>query len=254
MGGAILRAVLDSGSFPPERVHISSPVPAELAPFAGRGCVTGSDNRSTVRSSDLILLTVRPGQIKAVLEEIAPGTGGKCLLSIAAGASVAHIKEFLPDTAFVLRAMPNIPLAYGRGVTVLANPPDGVPERFADAAKTVFQSGGIVEVLDESLIDAATALGGSGVAYYFRMASVMSRWAADNGIHGQTAMRIILQGMTGAHAMLEKSGNTPAGLASSVATPGGMTEAAFRAFDKEGFDQALAAGMDACRDRARELM
>jgi pyrroline-5-carboxylate reductase len=253
MGGAILRAVLDGGLVPPERVHISSPVPEELEPFAAAGCGTSPGNLETARFSDLILLAVRPAQVKTVIAEIAAETAGKCVLSIAAGVSIASIKEMLPQSASVLRAMPSLPVAYGLGATVMAAPHD-TPVRFVAMANAIFECGGTVETIEEDCINAATALGGSAVAYFFRMASIMQVWAEENGISSDTALRIAAQTMRGGAEMLTKSGKTPKELADSVAVPGGMTEAAFRAFDREGFDRALKAGMESCRNRGIELV
>jgi pyrroline-5-carboxylate reductase len=177
----------------------------------------------------------------------------KCLLSICAGVTTASIKALLPPTAHVLRVMPNLPLAHGLGATVMASPTD-VPSEFVKAAKALFECGGIVEILDESLINAATALGGSAVAYFFRMAGVMTDWAAENGIPASAALRIVSQTMAGGSKMLKGPEKSPKDLANSVAVPGGTTEAAFQAFDREGFDKALKAGMDACRDRGIELV
>jgi pyrroline-5-carboxylate reductase len=253
MGSAILRAVLDLGLYSPDRVHISSPVHPELELFACRGCRTGSDNRQTVRDASVILLAVRPHQISPVLEEVAGVAEGKCFISIAAGVTVASIKKGLPQNSFVLRVMPNLPLAYGLGATVMAAP-EGVPERFVEAAKAIFGCGGIVEVLDEDRINAATALGGSAVAYFFRIASVMAGWAEKSGIPRDIALRVAAQTMSGAARMLTQAGRTPEELAGGVAVPGGTTEAAFKAFDRERLDKALLAGMDACRDRGIELV
>jgi pyrroline-5-carboxylate reductase len=253
MGSSILRAVLDSGLYIPEMIHISSPVNSELEPFAAAGCVTGTDNLLTAVSSDLIMLAVRPGQVKDVLDEIAPAMDGKCLISIAAGVTVSSIRSSLPSGAHVIRVMPNLPVAYKLGAAVMASP-EGVPRRFAEAAEAVFKSGGTVEVMDEDLINAATALGGSAVAYFFRMAEVMSDWALQNGISPEAALRITAQTMRGAAEMLTVSGKRPGELADGVAVPGGMTEAAFRAFDRLGFDEALRAGMEDCKTRGIELV
>jgi pyrroline-5-carboxylate reductase len=253
MGSAILRAVLDSGLYPPDRIHISSPVSSELAPFTGAGCVTGTDNPRLAQNADLIMLAVRPNQAKGVLEEIAPFMNGKCILSICAGITVGYMKSLLPQDAFVIRAMPGLPLAYGYGATVISIP-GGIPERYTKAAKAIFESGGTIELIDEDLINAATALGGSAVAYFFRMAGVMADWADQNGISSRAALNIVSQTLAGASAMIRESGQTPEKLSSGVAVPGGMTEAAFKAFDRAGFDEALRAGMDACRDKGIELV
>ncbi len=252
MGGAVLKAVLSAGLFPPSSVHISSPVASELKPFAAMGCHTSPDNAAVVLASDIILLATRPHQVSDVLIEISPHMGGKCLLSIAAGVSVASMKALLPDTACVLRVMPNLPLAYGAGATVMAKP-ENVPERFVKTARAVFECGGIVEVLEEERMNASTALGGSGVAYFFRIAAVMGDWAEQNDIPADAALRIAAQTMLGASRMLTESGKAPGELASGVAVPGGTTEAAFRAFDEAGLETALRAGMDACMNRGAEL-
>jgi pyrroline-5-carboxylate reductase len=253
MGSAVLQAVLDTGLYAPGRIHISSPVSSELAPFAARGCTVGPDNLQTVRNAELIMLAVRPNQVQGVLEEIAPVMEGKCVFSICAGVTVGELKAILPGNAVVLRVMPNLPLSYGLGTTVMAEPED-VPERFVEAVKAIFECGGIIETVDEDLINAATALGGSAVAYFFRMAGVMTDWAAENGISADAALRIAAQAMSGGAKMLTASGRTPGELANGVAVPGGMTEAAFKAFDREGFDRALRAGMDACRIKGIELV
>jgi pyrroline-5-carboxylate reductase len=251
MGSAILRAALGSGLYP--EIHISSPVPSELEIFSALGCRVSRCNLDTVRSSELILLAVRPGQAGTVLEEIAPAAEGKCIISICAGITTARIKDYLPSSAYVLRVMPNLPFAYGLGAAVMAES-EGVPEKYSDAARTLFECGGIVEILNESLINAATALGGSAVAYFFRMAGVMSDWAAENGIPAPAALGIVAQTMAGASKMLCEPDKSPQVLADSVAVPGGTTEAAFHAFDKTGFDTALRAAMDACRNRGIELV
>jgi pyrroline-5-carboxylate reductase len=253
MGSAILRAALDTGLYKPEAVYVSSPIPAELESFSLAGCHVSRSNRDTVQGADLILLAVRPAQAETVLKEIAGLADGKCVISICAGVTVSRIKSLLPPTAHVLRVMPNLPLAYGLGATVMANP-CGVPEEFTAAAKALFECGGTVEVLDEKLINAATALGGSAVAYFFRMAGVMSDWAEENGITASAALRIVSQTMAGGAKMLTLSEKDPFDLAGSVAVPGGTTEAAFRAFDSKGLDEALKAGMDACRNRGIELL
>jgi pyrroline-5-carboxylate reductase len=253
MGSAILRAVLDSGLYPPEKVHISSPVPSELEPFTARGCPVGTDNLSSAQNAGLIMLAVRPHQALDVLREIAPVCDGKCILSICAGVTVSSIKACLPQSASVIRVMPNLPIVYGCGATVMATP-EGVPQRFVEAVKTIFGCGGAVEIVNEDRINAATALGGSAVAYFFRMADVMAGWAEKNGISADAALRIVSQTLSGASKMLDQAGQTPGQLANGVAVPGGMTEAAFKAFDRMGFDEALRAGMDACRKKGIELV
>jgi len=253
MGSAILRAALDAGIYKPEAVYISSPIPAELEAFSLAGCPVSQSNLDTVRGADMILLAVRPAQVETVLKEIAPLADGKCIISICAGVTVSKIKSLLPSAAHVLRVMPNLPLAYGLGATVMAAP-FGVPDKFTSAAKALFECGGIVEVLDEKHINAATALGGSGVAYFFRMAGVMSDWAEKNGITSSAALRIVSQTMAGAAKMLTLSDKDPLDLANSVAVPGGTTEAAFKAFDRENFDGALKSGMEACKNRGIQLV
>jgi len=260
IGSAILHAVLDSGLYPPEDIWVCDADPAKLEPFAGNGCHTGSDNREVLRESELIVLAVRPADMPDLLQEIAPvvreaaqpAVRRHCLLSVAAGVTIETIRGFLPPGTPVMRAMPNTPITVRRGATAVAIPHD-VPAHFARAARDIFDGSGVAELLDETLLAAATGLNGSGPGYFFRIASVMIDCAREQGVPPDAAANLVAETMAGAAEMLKTSRETPRALAQNVAVPGGTTEAAFRVMDRLGFDSTLRAAMLDCAARAEEL-
>lgn len=252
IGSAVLNAVLNCKLFPPEDMWISSPIQSELDPFSVLGCHTLYDNQTIIKNSDLILLMVRPNQLDEVLNEIGLAAAGKVFLSVCAGVTTSKIRESLPNESIVMRAMPNLPISVGAGATALYIPYE-TPEKTSSIAKEIFSCCGRVVVMDEEQLNAATAVNGSGPGYFFRIASVMESCAYELGIPRDSALELIAQTMIGAGMQILRSGKTPGELASSVAVPGGTTEAAFKAFDEAGLNRAIHEGMLACKRRADEL-
>jgi len=253
IGSAILRAVLDSGLYAPEDVWVCDLNPAAAESLAETGCRAGTDNAALVQASDLIILAVRPAVMPELLREIAPVTSaGKCFLSVAAGVTIETVRGFLPEGIPVMRAMPNTPITLRRGATAIAIPRD-VPAHYIRAARDIFQSAGVAELVDETLLSAATSLNGSGPGYFFRIAAAMIDCACAQGIPPEAALRLTYGTMAGAAEMLRTARETPRVLAQNVAVPGGTTEAAFRAMDRLAFDEALKTAMLECAARAEEL-
>lgn len=252
IGSAILHAILENGLLSSDSVWISCPVPQQLKPFAEQGCRTGVDNAETVKNSDLIILAVRPADLPEVLRQSADAAKGKCFLSVAAGVTIDTIRGILPHGTPVMRAMPNTPITLGFGATALTIPRD-VPCNIARAARDIFETSGVVELMEENLMSAATGLNGSGPGYFFRMAAVMIDCAIAQGIPEKAARNLVVKTMAGSAEMLHRSPQTPRELARHVAVPGGTTEAAFNTMDRLGFDDALRGAMLSCAARAEEL-
>jgi pyrroline-5-carboxylate reductase len=137
-----------------------------------------------------------------------------------------------------------------KGATALALPGD-VPAQYVRAARDIFESAGMVELIEEHLMSAATSVNGSGPGYFFRIAAVMAECASEQGMDYGTALRLVAQTMRGAAGMLLD--DDPKVLAGHVAVPGGTTEAAFKAMDRLGFDRALRQAMLDCAAHAEQL-
>jgi len=252
MGSALLTAILDAAVYSPGEVWVSCLDDVQLEPFAVMGCHVGKDNRAVLESAELIVLAVRPCDMSSVLKEAAPSSKGKCFLSLAAGVSIQAIGSVLPPGVPIMRAMPNTALIVGKGTTALAFP-GGVPERYVNAAREIFESAGIMEVVEEGLMSVATSINGSGPGYFFRIASVMAGFAREQGMDYPTALRLAAGTMQGAAEVLLKGECSPEDLAKRVAVPGGTTQAAFLTMDRLGFDHALRHAMLDCAARADEL-
>src|SRR5439155_12544344 len=173
-----------------------------------------------------LVIAVKPQVADEVVPALAPRVGpSSIVLSIMAGRTLRGLERALPQAALI-RAMPNLPAAIGRGITV-AVPNARVSGRQRDLADRLLGAIGAVEwVEDESLLDAVTAVSGSGPAYVFLLAEALGQAGAAAGLPVELAARIARATICGAAALLDDSALDPAGLRQNVTSPGGTTAAA----------------------------
>lgn len=251
MAAAIIEGVTSNGLYSKKNIFISSRTVKNLEKFECKANILYSDNTRAAALGDVIFLAVKPQNYDEVLEEIAPATKGKCLVTIAPGITVGHINHICPE-AYVVRAIPNTPLLIGMGATVLAEP-DSRDNAYFAAVRDIFASIGTVEVLPEGLMDDVIAVNGSSPAFFFKMAEVMEAFAVNKGIAPDVAARLVADTMAGASGMLKHSGKNANELRCQVCSKGGTTMAALTVFDDLGFDDMLTRAMQKCSDRAKEL-
>ena len=251
MATAILDGVVSKGLFPPEHIIISNPHVEKLEHPRSLGVQVTCDNALVVQTADLIVLAVKPQKFEEVLDGIRDWCSGKCVVSIAAGISTGWIRDRLPG-ALVVRVMPNTPLQLGLGATAVAQAPD-VPDGLFKIVCEIFAAAGMVAVIPESQMDDVIPVSGSSPAFFFRMADVMVRWAAEQGMDPHVALELAAAAMMGSAEMLLRSGKTAEELTRQVCSPGGTTLAALTAFDDRDFNSLLGDAMDRCTRRSREL-
>ncbi len=255
MGGAILGGILESGVFSPEAITLCDSFQEKCDPFIARGCTYTPSLTEAAQRTDCILLAVKPQQIDAVMDEIAPYTAGKLVLSIAAGVPISRIAGKFPE-ASVVRAMPNTPLLVGQGVTALCrdtNVSDVSSEDFALAFR-IFSASGMAVELPETQINPVTALTSSSIAYFARFIGDMYAWACENGFPSDAqTLEMICRSAVGTAELLMKTDFDPQTLERAVTSPGGTTAEAMKVFTERGLDSLIPAAMDACRRRADEL-
>lgn len=238
-------------------LHIVDPVPppADLAPHV--------THHTTITAGlfnvpyDLAVLAVKPDQMAATLLGLAPHwPNGAPLLSIAAGITTATLAAAFKVPPSIIRAMPNLPASVNAGATAIYAPPSvtAVPR---DLVTTLFDAVGVsVWVNDESLMDAVTALSGSGPAYVFYLIEVMAQAGVDLGLPADVAMALARQTVIGAALLAADGQNTAAAdLRANVTSKGGTTAAALGVLMNEtnGLGPLMRAAMLAARDRSREL-
>jgi pyrroline-5-carboxylate reductase len=175
------------------------------------------------------------------------------ILSIAAGTTIAAIEEELGRGHAIIRSMPNTPALIGEGISgVVAG--DHCQDKHRRLAERVLGAGGeVIWIPDESLMDAVTAVSGSGPAYFFLLTEALAEAGTRLGLSGEVSRRLAEQTCSGAGAMLKQSELGAAELRKRVTSPGGTTQAALNAFEEGGFSELVFAAAEAARQRGEEL-
>ncbi|WP_430911983.1 pyrroline-5-carboxylate reductase [Methylobacterium sp. sgz302541] len=233
MGGAMLSGWL-AGGLDPARTVILDPAPSpEIAALcAARGIRL---NPKAAPVSDALVLAIKPQGLDAAAGALAPLAGPETLVvSILAGKTVADLRRRLPQARAVVRAMPNLPASIGRGATGAVASPETTPNQRA-SADALLAAAGLVEWLDdEALIDALTAVSGSGPAYVFLLAEALAEAGVAAGLPAEMAARLARSTVAGAGALLDASPIEAGQLRRDVTSPGGTTAAALAVLMREG--------------------
>jgi len=256
MAEAMINGVLKANVYRPGTVFVSDVRPERLEYLREHyGVRTARNNAELASNADILVLSVKPQNMAEAMESIKGRLKPEVLvISIAAGIRTGDIAATLGDLAIV-RVMPNMPAWVDQGASVLfAN--EKARTRL-EIARLIFLSVGEAEVVeDEDLIDAVTAVSGSGPAYFFLLLDRMIDAAIELGLPEETARSLVLQTGKGAAIMAEKAseqGESPAELVRRVATPGGTTEAAFKVFSDGNFDGMVKTAITRACQRSREL-
>jgi len=253
MGGAILKGLLDSAVTAPGQVHVFDVDADKCAAAKAVGVNVAPSPEALAAAVDMLVLAVKPQTMADALAQVKlslkPST---LIISIAAGISIGFIRNGLGHNVRVARVMPNTPALVLEGAAGVALS-ENCTEADAAAARTIFESVGVVEMVDESMIDVVTALSGSGPAYFFHMVEALVAAAVAHGLDEQQALRLATQTVLGAGRLLSESGEPPAVLRQRVTSKGGTTEAALNAFAANDFESIVAEAVSAAVARAHEL-
>lgn len=223
--------------------------------LSNMGIPTVISARDLMPTSDYIMLAVKPQILPAVCHEIAPELRpNQCIISIAAGVTIASIRNALGGASHpIIRVMPNTPALIGQGMSALVSD-QALDLEHREAALVVFDACGLTCWLDtEDMIDSVTAVSGSGPAYFFLMIESMVRSAIRLGLPPETAKALVVQTAKGASAMVETSDVGPDVLRQRVTSPGGTTAAALKVFEDDDYGDLIDRAMIAARDRAGAL-
>lgn len=205
-----------------------------------------------VSRSQVIILAVKPSQIPAVMAETRPAwTDDKLLLSIAAGIKTLSLEETLTSRPAVIRIMPNTPALIGQGISALCGGKNAGDENLV-LAQNIFACLGSAVIVDESLMDAVTALSGSGPGYIYLVAEAMIQAGINIGLDKNLARQLVLKTMAGSVAMMEETGLHPALLKDDVTSPGGTTIAGIRELENHGLRQAFFDAVEKAFERSGE--
>ena len=250
MGGAMLTGWL-AGGLDPKRAVVIEPMPsADITALAGKGIRL---NPKDISSVDTLVIAVKPQSFReagpALKALVAPST---LVVSIMAGTTMAVLQEVCGGA--VVRAMPNTPAAIGRGITV-AVPAKNVSAAQRATADALLRATGSVEwVEDEALMDAVTAVSGSGPAYIFLLAEELARAGVAAGLPEALATRLARETVAGSGELLHRSDLPSSTLRQNVTSPGGTTAAALEVLmGKDGLSQLMIRAIAAATARSKEL-
>ncbi|HUW83485.1 MAG TPA: pyrroline-5-carboxylate reductase [Phycisphaerae bacterium] len=255
MAEAIGRGVLSAKLFGPKDLLASDPAAGRRALFTEQLGVEAIDSNSDlVERCETVLLAVKPQVMGDVLAGLAGHLAAdKLVISIAAGISTAYIGNALGEPPRrIVRVMPNTPMLAGEGMSVLAAGAAATDEDLA-FVRRIFESAGRALVVDESLIDAVTAVSGSGPAYFFYFVEAIVAGGVRAGLTEADATTLAQQTMLGAAKLLAQTGEAPAELRRKVTSPGGTTEAAIASMDAAQVRSCIADGVVAAAERSRQL-
>jgi pyrroline-5-carboxylate reductase len=253
MGGAMLEGWLALGLEPAQPLVIDPAPSPEISVLAGRGVVINPP-RHPAPKAQVVVVAVKPQVAAVVLPSIASLVGDDTVVvSVMAGKTLGFLETALPGAALV-RAMPNTPAAIGRGITV-AVPNKKVTAAQKKIANDLLAATGAVEwIEDESLMDAVTAVSGSGPAYIFHLAEALAKAGVVAGLPPQLAETLARATVAGSGELLHRSPHHPAILRQNVTSPGGTTAAALNVLmAPDGLEALMTRAVTAATKRSREL-
>jgi pyrroline-5-carboxylate reductase len=250
MGSAMLAGWLARG-LPAASVWVIDPNPSDWVRAQGVQL-----NASLPAQPAVVLVAVKPQMMAAALPVLqAMGGGGTLFLSIAAGTTIATFEAVLGTATPIVRAMPNTPAAIGKGITAICGNATATAADLATAEALLAVIGKVERLAGEHLMDAVTALSGSGPGYVFHLIEALAAAGAAEGLPADLALRLAIATVAGAGALAEVSDETPAQLRANVTSPGGTTEAGLRVLldPQTGFGALLRRAVAAAAARGREL-
>ncbi|MBL8382663.1 MAG: pyrroline-5-carboxylate reductase [Burkholderiales bacterium] len=232
-------------------VEISTEGRERLARELGVRAIPAAD--ASLARCQMLVMAVKPQNMREAAQAVAPFLAGQTVLSIAAGTRLADLSRWLGGHAKLVRTMPNTPALIGAGITALYAP-DGVEvSRRMDAERVLSAVGQTVWVEREDLLDPVTALSGSGPAYVFYFLEALQAGGAALGLAPDTARRLALQTVVGAAQLAAASPEDFATLRERVTSKGGTTAAALEVMRRHDLAGAIAAAMRAASERGREM-
>ncbi len=252
MAEALVRGLI-SGGFPAGSIIASDVSEARRKFFADDLHVAATnDNRDVVAKSDIVVFAVKPQnmpELVAILSGVGPG---KLFISICAGISTSFIEKGLGGTPHVVRAMPNTPMLVGAGAAAIAK---GANANDADVtvARAIFESAAKVTVVTESMMDAVTAVSGSGPAYFLYLVEALAEAGVVLGLRKAAALELARQTAFGTGKLLAESPDSPEELRRKVTSPGGTTFAAISKLEAAGLKAIVTEAVKAAAARSKEL-
>lgn len=253
MGLALMQGWIAAG-LQPGQIMVQEPSPSEALVAAGVTLNPDADLLAA-RAPDIVVLAVKPQMIEAVLPPLSQGLRhGALILSLMAGVPVKTMVQLLGQNGAYVRTMPNTPASIGKGMTGLYADANVSNEQKQIADALLSAVGHTVWLDTEKMIDAVTAISGSGPAYVFHLVEALQAAGQSLGLPDDMSRQLAMQTVIGAAAMLDEAGAEAAVLRRNVTSPGGTTEAALDVLmSEQGLSDLMRRAAQAASNRAQEL-
>jgi pyrroline-5-carboxylate reductase len=242
LGKAMALGLMDSG-YPPAQLSLTRRNVNMISDFADKGCNVLSDNEEAVKNAEMVILAVKPYNVREILESVAHLIDAKkhVVVSVVTGVEMTELTAILPKGTPFFRAMPNTAADVNESITCICHLHAG-PEQI-DAVNSVFSTMGKTTFIQEELMDAATVLGACGIAYVMRFIRAMVQGGIEIGFDANTASSIVTQTVKGAADLLLERGSHPESEIDKVTTPAGITIAGLNEMEHQGFSSSLIKGI-----------
>lgn len=254
MARAMIAGLLNSNIAMPDSILASNSTAGKLEEAKRDfGIGVTSDNKSVARFADILVLSVKPNKYKEVIEEIRNDVKEDAVIvTIAAGIKIRTVEAFFGKELKIVRTMPNISAVVGEAMTALCCNGQVTEEELKDVYD-IFSSFGMVETLNETLMDVFTAASGSSPALVYMLIEALADGAVLKGLTRDKAYRMVSQAVLGAAKMVLATGKHPGELKDSVCSPGGTTIEAVYSLEKNGFRGHIIEAVQRCTEKAELL-
>lgn len=253
MAGALIGGLVGKG-FDARSIAVVEVSPTARERLAARYPVhvaTAPD--AAMQRSEVLVLAVKPQDMRSALASLGSTVRGKLIISIAAGMPLAALSRWLGGHRKLVRCMPNTPALIGAGITGACALPEVTVDERKKAETILGAVGDVVWLDDERLLDTVTAVSGSGPAYVFWLIEQLAGFAERSGVAREDALRLAKHCVFGSAKLALDSAETPEALRKNVTSKGGTTEAALRVFADEQLGERFARALEAARRRGGEL-
>ena len=242
LGTAIARGIVNAGIKEASDVILTKKRKNGAEDLRAEGFVVTSENSEAIKRAMLVILCVQPKQISEVLSGIKHHLEQRhILISVATGVSIDEIKSQVSLDTPIVRAMPNTAVAIGQSMTCIAS--TGLSDELLDPIIQIFESLGDVLIIEERMMQAATVLGASGIAFFMRYLRAATQGGIEMGFHPEEAQKIAVQTAKGAASLIITNGHHPEVEIDRVTTPQGCTIAGLNEMEHQGLSSALIKGL-----------
>jgi pyrroline-5-carboxylate reductase len=254
MGSALVKGWISSKLIPASKIVGIDSVVSQLKRTGSQLKIKiSTDTKSALKDAQLVILSVKPQNVKEVFGQLGNLIPKKALIvSIAAGISTEQIEKLLPQGCPVVRVMPNTPALLNAGMAAVAGGKRAKPAHVKLVLKLFAAVGKSIQVREDQM-DWVTAVSGSGPAYIFHMIEAMTAAGIKGGLEEKVALELVAQTVYGASRMVLETGKSPEELRIQVTSPGGTTEAALDKMNELDFKELIGKAMIAAADRGAEL-